>query len=134
LFGRPFSHREKDRMRGCAGWDMTSMSEGNVMINRVEILDKIDAALGIAPQNHDESVAYPIIREIRNHHSDFLEKLIILEKKKSDIGIENLVLLEPLIEQTYSGKSIKKIILIVVEVREQLRKIMGLPTLTLRRS
>jgi hypothetical protein len=100
------------------------------MITRVEILDKIDAVLRIDPQNSDESIAYPIIRELRDHHQDFLEKLITLESEKSEIGIEDLLFIKSLAEQAYSEKATNEILIIDIIIREQLRKIMNLPPLT----
>jgi hypothetical protein len=97
------------------------------MINQVELLNKIDAALRIAPQDTDESIAYPIIAELRNCHKDFLKTLITQEIEKSAINRVDYLFLESLTEKIYPGKSTKETILTVITVRKQIRKIVGLP-------
>ncbi|HKD28358.1 MAG TPA: hypothetical protein VKC66_20960 [Xanthobacteraceae bacterium] len=108
------------------------------MTNR-EDLDKIDAALSIGPQSSDQSTAYPIIKELRDHYKDSLESLIIQEKQKSQIDIELFRLLQSLAERAYPEKKQDLsrprpagtgIGMIAVTARKQLRKIIGLPPLT----
>jgi hypothetical protein len=98
--------------------------------DHVEILDKIDAALGIVPKDKDEATAYPIIRELRDRHVDSLHRLIMQEKEKAEIDMKSFLLIKSLAEQVYSEKATMEITLTIITVREQLRKITNLPTLT----
>lgn len=71
------------------------------MIDRQESMKKIDAALSVAPKSADESVAYPIIKELRDHHEDSLEALLEQEKERAEIDINIFLLLRDIADVIY---------------------------------
>ena len=103
------------------------------MISRAEYLDKIDAALSIAPQSSDESIDYPIIKELRDHYEDALKTIIIQEDEHAEIDMKSFLLLKSIVERIYPEKAGHEIVLIAIKIREQLRKIFGLHPLTMLR-
>ena len=100
------------------------------MTSLVEHLDKIDAALRIAPQSEDELIAYPIIEELRDHHANSLKALIMQEIEKSEINRESFLLLRTIGLQHYPENTMHEVMMNFIIVREQLRRIIGLPRLT----
>ncbi len=84
----------------------------------------------LTPQSNDEAIAFSILKQLRDHHADSLKTLIIQEKEKSEINRESFLLLRNLGEKAYPEKTRNEIMMILIEVRVQLRKIVGLPRLT----